>query len=68
MDEIHGELMKKRHYLVKKKILFHDDAPAHMSTIYMGKMIKLHHVFYSTHLVPCDVFLLIVLRKHEEMG
>ena len=53
LDRFDAELMKKRPYLAKKKVLFHhDNAPAHSSAIATAKLVELryellHHPPYS---------------------
>lgn len=69
LDTFHGELMKKRPHLAKKKVLFHhDNAPAHSSAVATAKLVELRyemlpHPPYSPDLAPCDFFLFPNMKK-----
>ena len=64
-----AELMKKRPYLAKKKVLFYyHNAPAHSSAIATAKLVELRyellpHPPYSPDLAPCDFFLFPNMKK-----
>lgn len=68
-DKFHKELMTKRVYLSKKKIIFHhDNAPVHTPAIAVAKLVELRyeilpHPAYSPNLAYCDFFLFGNMKK-----
>lgn len=62
------EIMNKRLYLIKKKILFQDNALAHELAVAIVKLYELKyelipHSPYSPDLAPCDFFLFLNFKK-----
>ena len=60
MNRLYEELRRPR--LARKKVIFHDNALAHTSTVAMAKLHTLRfellpHSLYSSDLAPCNFFL-----------
>ena len=71
LDRFNNILKKKRPYLVKKKVLFHQDNAVHTCPVPMAKFNEFRyelfpHLAYSPDLVPCDYFLFSNLKKWFE--